>query len=70
MIGWKNPPGTLASGWDQMIRYFISTSTFHESVSHNSCYGGRVELLHRLKEKTAKKPNNEKTTNTPTKPNP
>lgn len=31
---WKN----------QMIKYFISVSTFHESVSHNSCCGGRIDL--------------------------
>lgn len=41
---WKNPTGTLASGWDQMIKYFSSMSTFHESVSHNSCCGGRADL--------------------------
>lgn len=43
-MGWKNPTGTLASGWDQMIKYFSSMSTFHESVSHNSCCGGRVDF--------------------------
>lgn len=36
--------GALANGWTQMIKYFISVSTFYESVSHSSCCGGRVDL--------------------------
>lgn len=40
----ENPTGTLASGLGQMIKYFSSMSTFCESVSHNSCCGGRADL--------------------------
>jgi hypothetical protein len=27
IIGWKNPAGTLASGWVQMIQYFSGASS-------------------------------------------
>lgn len=41
----ENPTGILASGLGQMIKYFSSNSTFCESVSHNSCCGGRANLI-------------------------
>lgn len=41
----ENPTGILASALGQMIKYFSSMSTFRESVSHNSCCGGRADLI-------------------------